>query len=370
MSIPPEPKRPWAILFAIVVSALVGLGYLGLRRTSEEARPAPRAMEPSKTAVKTGSTAPHAPRPAKAETATAAARPAPKGAVVVRGAWGARAGEFGRKAANESNPEAPMAIAASGAEVLVVDQVNQRIQRFRGGAFIDSIPIADTVQDIALGPGGKVVALDRLVDQNVKVFGADGKLMNEAPLGGKGIPEPGQTTGVLAEPDGIWVERGHSSLVRVADLDGNADSARPELPGRPSRDQRHVLSLAIREGTAAEVLITSFGRESLEVEWSVSVNLGHRVLEVLMLDSDARGNVYFAAALADEGPAPDFRLVDLGIAVVRLGPGGVVSGRIDVPGLTSGDETRRPVTLDDEGGILVMRPGPNGLEILRYLIPG
>lgn len=328
--------------------------------------PLRRGSDPAVSSARTPSAAPLPARTSTQGSSKIAARPAPAPTVVVTGAWGSRPGEFGRKKADESNPEAPMAIAVAGADTVVVDQVNLRIQRFRGGAPQGSIPIADTVQDIALGAEGRTIALDRLVDQNVKVYSAEGKLMNEIPLAGKGIPSPGHTTAVLADDQGIWVENEHSTLVRVADAQGNADPERPELPGRPTRDGQRVIALAIRDALRGEIVVTSFLRSSLEAQWSQTFTLGHQVIEVLMLDSDRAGSVYFAAATVDEGPAPSFLIENPTISLVRLDPSGALSGRLDVPGLVSGDETRRPLALDDEGAVLLMRPTEAGVEIVRY----
>ena len=361
-------KRPLVLGAAAGAAVLAVLGWRLLRGPESAAvERTPRSL-PDATARPTLA---RSPAPIAARTSTRAAqqlqdRAAPAPTIVVTGSWGSRPGEFGRKKADESNPEAPMAIAAVGAEVLVVDQVNLRIQRFRGGAPQGSIPIADTVQDLAVGAEGRTIALDRLVDQNVKVYSAEGKLMNEIPLAGKGIPSPGHTTAVIAEDDGIWVENEHSTLVRVADARGDVDPERPELPGRPTRDGQRVISLAIRDAAKGEIVVTSFLRSSLEAQWSQSFTLGHQVIEVLMLDSDRRGNVYFAAATVDEGPAPSFAITNPSIALVRLDPAGALSGRLDVPGLVSGDETRRPLALDDEGNVLLLRPTEAGVEIMRY----
>lgn len=349
----------------VLAAVLVSFAWRALREP-EDAGGAPVRSPPAPAAAATPSAAPIPVSTSTRAPLKVQARPAPAPTVIVRGAWGSRPGEFGRKLADESNPEAPMAIAAAGADTLVVDQVNLRIQRFRGGAPQGSIPIADSVQDVALGAEGRTIALDRLVDQNVKIYSAEGKLENEIPLAGKGIPSPAHTTAVISDDQGIWVESEHSTLVRVADAKGNADTERPELPGRPTRDGQRVISLAIRDAARGEIVVTSFQRSSLEAQWSQAFTLGHQVIEVLMLDSDRRGNVYFAAATVDEGPPPTFTVQNPSIALVRLDPSGALSGRLDVPGFVSGDETRRPLALDDEGAVLLMRPTETGLEIVRY----
>src|SRR5206468_11932365 len=109
-----------------------------------------------------------------------AAHPAAAGRVIVQGGWGGEAGQFGRRRDAESNPEGPMALAVAGGEVAVVDQINRRVERFKDGKLAATIPIGgDTVQDLAVAPGGRTVLLDRLVDGTVQIYGPDGKLENQ-----------------------------------------------------------------------------------------------------------------------------------------------------------------------------------------------
>src|SRR5207249_79291 len=98
-----------------------------------------------------------------------------------------RPGELGRRRDPESNPEGPMAIAASGdGELAILDQVNHRIERWARGRHLGTIAAGgDTVQDIAPGTGGRTLVLDRLLEDNVQVYGADGTLVNQTPLAGK-----------------------------------------------------------------------------------------------------------------------------------------------------------------------------------------
>ena len=99
------------------------------------------------------------------------------------------------------------------------------------------------VQDLALGPEGRMVLLDRFVDRGIQVYGPDGQLLNDVPLSGK--TELGSLTGVFADERGIYVEREHGMVQRVADANGNRTSGDRELPGRPSRDGQLVIAAAM-----------------------------------------------------------------------------------------------------------------------------
>jgi hypothetical protein len=287
------------------------------------------------------------------------------GVVAIAGAWGSQPGEFGRRKDQEANPEAPMALAAvSGNQLVLLDQVNRRVQRFRDGKPAGSIAIGgDTVQDVALGSDGQTVLLDRLMDKNVQVYDANGKLLNEVPLKGKGIDEAGDVTGVFTDSKGIYAEREHGSVVRIADANGNSDPDRPELLGRPSRDGRLLLQAEILR-RSGQIMVRATDRATSELRWARTLSTGTPILHVMMLDSDRRGRVYVAVALGNENAAHE--IVDEHVAVFRLADNGTPTGTLRLPAMTEADESFRPISVSDDGAIFAMMPGPNGLVVTRY----
>jgi hypothetical protein len=305
---------------------------------------------------------PSAPSPAKNATEKRIAHGEP----AIRGSWGGALGQFGRRREEESNPEAPMAIIADKGDLLVLDQANQRVERFHDGRAIGAFPASETVQDMATAPGGKTVLLDRLADKRVQVYGPDGKLENEAPIVGRGLTEGGKATGVFADDRGIYVEREHGTTVRIADSSGNTDAERPELPGRPTRDGRFVVTAVITNQALGALVVTAFDRMSLHVAWSRPITLATPILQLVMLDSDANGNVYVAADTGRESPQPPFSLLDESITVVRISSSGAATGTLDLPAPTGGDEMQHPITVDDQGAIYQMMPQDDGLTVMRY----
>ena len=363
------------ILAALVVVAVICTVVLVMRR-AEPPSPAPPTAE-----VRDGdgrAQQAEAPPPPAAPLATpakdravasdgGAASGRARGTLVIRGAWGSGPGQFGRKRDPESNPEAPMAmVAGAGGEVAIVDQVNRRVQRFAGGKLVGTVSVGgDTVQDIAMGEGGRTVLLDRLADRNVQIYDRDGKLLNEAALVGEGIPEGGGVTGVFTDDKGIYVEREHQALVRIADTSGNS-VPRQELPGRPTRDGRLLVTAVLVDRQAGTIQVKAIDRATLRPAWEQVISTGAMVLSVLMLDSDRNGMVYVAASTGHESPQPPFQIVDEAIVVARLGPGGQVRGMLQLPAVRSPDETFRSMSVDDNGSVYAMEPGPTGLSIVRY----
>jgi hypothetical protein len=356
-----------AVLLLGVTAALFWL------RKSPADRGAAQAPNGAVSATATGTSSATAAAPADTGPAAAPSTKSARGeaVVVVKGTWGSAPGQFGRRREAESNPEAPMALAAGApGELLVLDQVNRRVERYRDGRRIGSLATGgDTLQDLAVGPEGRVALLDRFVDKSVQVYGPDGKLQNEVTLTGPGVPEPGLVTGVFADPDGFYVEREHGTVVRVADGSGASTGERTELPGRPSRDGRLILAAALLDRAAGTVRVRAFHRATLQPAWERALQLEAPVLHILLLDSDRAGRVYLAAAIGHEDPNPPYKLLDESITAVRLDSGGSERGRLRLPPLPDADETLRPLAVDDGGDLFVMAPTPQGLEIRRYGFP-
>jgi hypothetical protein len=297
--------------------------------------------------------------------------PASVGGRLAIGAWGSGPGQFGRKEANESNPEAPMALhAAPDGSLLVLDQVNSRVQRWKDGALVGSVPVhGDTAQDLAVLPNGAIALLDRLADRSVQIYSADGKLQNELTLEGPHVPEGGGVTALFADEGGIFVEREHGTVVRIADATGKADPARPEWVGRPSRDGVTLLSAAIADRKSGTILVRAFDRKTQAPRWSSIASMGAPLLHILTLEGDRQGRVYLAGAVGHESPAPPYELVDEQLVVVRLSPAGQQDGLLTLPPLSGPDETFRPVIVTDDGAVLVEQAGADGLEVRRYPFP-
>ncbi|HXU72357.1 MAG TPA: hypothetical protein VN947_23705 [Polyangia bacterium] len=316
-------------------------------------------------------TAAAAPAAASASAVAASSSPsrAASGSVVIKGTYGSGDGQFGRRREQESNPEAPMAVAAGrDGQLAVVDQVNRRILRYKDGKLVGTIPMGgDTVQDIAFGKDGKLLVLDRLVDGNVQVYGADGKLANEVALAGKGVTEGGSITGVFADDDGIYVENDHDSVVRIADASGQSDPNRPTLVGRPSRDGRSLLAAEIADAGNGLVNVTSIDRSSGQPAWKQQLALGSAILHIITLDSDANGMVYLAVDVGREVPGAG--VTDEKILISRLGSGGAPRGVLAIPPLPTADEQFRPITVADDGTVYVMSAGDDSLAVTRYVFP-
>lgn len=313
--------------------------------------------------VATPATAPSSPAPIAVRDA-----PVDRGArVVLRGPWGQGPGQFGRSG-GEGNPEAPMSLAVSpDGDLVVLDQVNLRTQRFRDGRFSGAWPLPGAAaQDLALLRDGRSVTLDRLGDPSVTVYDAAGRVASRIPLVGRGVTEGGAVTGLFADRDGVYVEREHREVVRVADADGRPVDERATLWGRPSRDGVTMLRAALVDRATGAVSVTAASRANGAMDWSRTVRLDGMVLHLVLLDGDRRGRAYLGAAVATQRGDV---LSNLHIALVRFSPTGEPDATLRLPMPPGAEEVFRQIVVDDEGRVFAMSPGPAGLEVVAYTFP-
>src|SRR5262249_6518158 len=147
------------------------------------------------------------------------------------------------------------------------------------------------------------------------------------------------------------------------------DPNRPEMVGRPSRDGRLLLQAQLGDRASGEVIVKAFDRASGQPVWTTPIALGAMVLHIITLDSDRQGSARPDGGAVAGHPRAPYQILDERMVIVRLGAGGVPRGSITIPPLGSADETFRPITIDDDGTVLVMSSGPQGLVVTRYSFP-
>lgn len=291
------------------------------------------------------------------------------GKVVVKGGWGPLPGQFGRRADPETATEGPMSLALGrGGELYVLDQINGRVARFRrDGAPAGEIKIgSDTVQDIAIDKAGNLLALDRLADKDLTVYGPDGQPKTRIPLVGGPITEGGGVTGLYADDDGIWLGREHAEIVRIADPDGKADPNRPTEPGPPTRDGRYFLWARLADAQSGAALLRAYDHDG-QVVWARTLAFGRPILHIILVDSDARERVYAAALCAREGSQG---LYDAATVVLRVAePSGADAGMLALPADSGIIESFRGLTIGDDGTIYQMLATDSGVTVTAYAFP-
>jgi hypothetical protein len=295
--------------------------------------------------------------------------PSRSGEIVAELGWGTGDSQLGRERPQEANPEAPMSLAVSPlGDIVVLDQVNGRLVRLGpDGKVHGTTPLTQqTPQDVTVAKDGTVLVLDRLRDKTVAIIDPfTGALKGDLPVQGEGIPNPGGITGTFVDGDSVYVEREHGALVRIGDLSGKADTTRPEIPGRPTRDGRAYILANIIEARSGRVLLNVVDRPSGQHRFTREYRLQFPVLFITLLDSDRAGIVYLAVA----GELPTGKASPPTEQAVRLfcvDPlDGKVIGQADLPLNTMPEETFRDFTVLDEGGVLYQYRTESGVSLRR-----
>jgi hypothetical protein len=261
-------------------------------------------------------------------------------------------------------------VAGRNGETWVLDQVNGRVVHYdAAGRVLGEVRVAETAQDLAIGPNGNLYVLDRIGRSELAVFDAAGApLSTDAVVGGP-IAEGGAVTGVFVDDRGVFLEREHTDAVRVAGADGRFDPGRPLVPGRPSRDGTTYVRVALAGRRAAQATVSAFGSDGTP-RWQRAVTFPRGVLHVTLLDTDRAGHVYVGAEVADEAVVPPYALQDLATIVLRLAlADGADLGALTLPAPDAPEEILRSLAVTDDGEIVQLVPSANGVRDVAYRFP-
>ena len=224
---------------------------------------------------------------------------------VVRAAFGSGPEDIGIETPDEGNPEGPMSFALSReGDIYILDQVNCRIQVFRHGKRVKTMPLpAATVNDLEITPDNKIVVIDTLVKKSAYVLEPTGQVRQTIPLPGRLIPEASEITEVYARRGGkfagIWVAL-EGRLVLIATLSGEPVPERVSVPGQLSLDgQRLWRAEVIGEATAVIYRSRAGSLSQWEPEWTVPFD--QAIIHILGLWEDDRGRVYLGTFLGKKG---------------------------------------------------------------------
>ncbi len=303
-----------------------------------------------------------------ADLAAGAAREGePRSGTIVRASWGNGVDQLGRSRPREGNPEAPASLALDAqGRIVVLDSVNGRIVRYDAqGRVVGTLATTQSApQEIATARDGSLLVMDRLADKSVAILDADGHLKGELPVTGKGMEQGGSATGLFVDDTGVYVEREHSQLVRIGDVSGQPDAARPELDGRPSRDGRSLLSAGVVDPAAGRLWLRRLDRASGALVFQKQVVLDSPYFAILLLDSDRAGTIYVGVHSGREVAPGDVR--DEAVQVACVGPTGDLRGVARMPANTMPEEIFRELEVQDDGTILHLEISDEGATVRAY----
>ncbi|MGB9698789.1 MAG: hypothetical protein ACPL5I_05330 [Thermodesulfobacteriota bacterium] len=227
---------------------------------------------------------------------------------VVRVKFGSGPDQIKVTTPSEANPEGPMSFAlGTNGEIYILDQLNSRIQVFKDGKRIRTIPIKEKeaidFKDIDFIQENKIVLLKRFYvagceKTSLYVIDATGNILNTIPLEGKLISDSGLVTEILVirkgKFAGIWVIVDNRS-VRIASLDGTA-SERISVPGKLSLNGRRIFNMK-KIGDITAVIYRS--QEDSLAHWDPEciVHFDMAIVHLLGVWDDQKSRIFLGAFL-------------------------------------------------------------------------
>jgi hypothetical protein len=242
-----------------------------------------------------------------------------------------------------------MSFVHAGDDLLVLDQVNERVVRYdASGRVKASFPATGTTQDITVAKDGTVVLLDRLVDKTVRLVDPSGRALGALPLPADRVGDTGLVTGVFVDGSDIYVEKSHGVLVRIGTTAGSA-AGEGELTGRPSKDGSLLLTVALvaREG---RLNVSAFDRRLGTLRFARTIPFQRPTREVALVDTDDRGTIYVGVTS------------EALVAVACLdNTDGHVLGRVVLPSSVAPEESFRDFSVAGDGTILAAVRSEEGI---------
>ena len=265
--------------------------------------------------------------------------------VVASLTWGSGKNQLGRSRPRDGMQQAPMSLATDpSGRPWVLDQVNRRIVKFDDtGRPAGDVPlILKESRDFAVASNRRVVVM---TETGVALLEPDGKVVTDFKVGSK-------PKSLALDGDDIYVGN-DTGMVHLGDVTGRVDAARPEVPGRPTRDGRSWLIAQVLDGARGRVQVTVLDRASRERRFSKELAFGMPVMALLLADSDPEGTLYLSAL--GERRAPGAPEAAATVDLYCLDPkDGRALGRVELPANTSADATFREMTVPDTGGVLYL----------------
>lgn len=214
---------------------------------------------------------------------------------VLQAKFGSKADEIGVYFPPEARPLYPESFALSkSGEIYILDTANKRIQIFKNGKRIKTIPLPSEgyFEDISLTQDGRIIVLDNINEKSIFIIDSQGKVINKIPLEGDLISYAPEVTGIKVIDSGkwagIWVNAGGSS-VKLANLDGT-ETMRVAVPGKFYNDGTRIFDMKII-GDATFMLYV-YNRGSLSKFEEIDIFMNDYICFINNIGTDNRERIY------------------------------------------------------------------------------
>lgn len=214
---------------------------------------------------------------------------------VIQAKFGSKADEIGVYFPPEARPLYPESFALSkSGEIYILDTANKRIQIFKNGKRIKTIPLPSEgyFEDIAITQDGRIIVLDNINEKSIFIIDSQGKVINKIPLEGDLISYAPEVTGIKVIDSGKWAgiwANVEGSSVKLANLEGT-ETLRVAVPGKFYNDGTRICDMKII-GDATFMLYV-YDRGSLSKFEEVDIFMNDYICFINNIGTDNRERVY------------------------------------------------------------------------------
>ncbi|MBI3200511.1 MAG: hypothetical protein HYZ29_03140 [Myxococcales bacterium] len=291
-----------------------------------------------------------------------ASDPPPSISPVLEAGRGKGDGQLGQNIPDEGLPEGPKSFVVDEDGTLhVLDQDNERIQRFADGKLVGSTKIpARAFDDVELFGSGGYALLDVHSPAAIVFVGGDGQVTSELPLESSEIPEPSSITALVSHDDGYWVELTDDYMVHVASASGAALAA-SVVPGQAFDGPN---ALKAEQAEPQRVALFRVALPDGDTSALGEVAFGERVARRTLLAPRKGGGALLGVITESEQSDPETPPLESASLVV-IDAGGHEKHRVPLPHSTSVEDSFRSVKRGNDGNVYVMKVAESGVSFVK-----
>lgn len=278
---------------------------------------------------------------------------------IIQAKFGSKADEIGVYFPPEARPLYPESFALSkSGEIYILDTANKRIQIFKNGKRIKTIPLPSEgyFEDIAITQDGRIIVLDNINEKSIFIIDSQGKVINKIPLEGDLISYAPEVSSLKIIDSGkwagIWAEVEGSS-VKLANLDGT-ETIRVAVPGKFYNDGTRIFDMKII-GDATFMLFV-YDRGSLSKFEEVDIFMNDYICFINNIGTDNTERIYIDITTGAKACSNNYVLI--------------INSNLEIIGKfkVEASHTENPIRVNEKGHIyqLIIDEKTKKVRIFQY----
>ncbi|NUO52507.1 MAG: hypothetical protein HOV80_26980 [Polyangiaceae bacterium] len=176
------------------------------------------------------------------------------------------------------------------------------------------------------------------------------------PLVGEGVETAGHVTGIFVDGTDVYAETEHGPLWKLGSTSAVPAEPRTELPGRPSKDGTFYVKAGVIDLADGRAYVAVNERPSEEHRFTRELTMGSEIQQIVLLDTDKEGTIYFGAELVVQEPKTEVMIVCIDSGA------GEVQGTVTVPANDMPEESFKDFVVQNDGGVIYALRTESGVE--------